>query len=184
MVVTIKILDLGCGNNKIKNAIGVDINKTSNADLIADLNFPLPFRNNSTDMVFAREVLEHLQFPKEFLQECYRILKSNGELMMTTPNRNSWVNKIFKTYFHIGKNYQYLKHKKLFSSDELENLLLEIGFCNLDVKFNPFDSAKHPETNLFRSIIHYIVPNQLKEDIVIRCRKSSSIRQRNRRDRI
>ena len=41
-----KILELGCGTTKIPNAISVDINPFSKADVIHDLNkFPYPFKN-------------------------------------------------------------------------------------------------------------------------------------------
>lgn len=47
----IKILNLSCGKRKIKNAIGVDCIKDSDADIICDLSmFFYPFKNNAFDI--------------------------------------------------------------------------------------------------------------------------------------
>ena len=44
--IKMKILDLGCGKRKQKDAIGVDMSEDSDADVIHDLNkFPYPFEN-------------------------------------------------------------------------------------------------------------------------------------------
>ncbi len=64
--------------------IGVDL---ENADITHDLNiFPYPFKENYADTIVAGEIIEHLLHPFKFLEECYRILKPNGILIITTPN--------------------------------------------------------------------------------------------------
>ena len=45
-----KILDLGCGENKIPNSIGLDNLKLPNVDVVHDLiDLPYPFDNESID---------------------------------------------------------------------------------------------------------------------------------------
>ena len=79
-------LDLGCGKNKKRGYIGVDLVKTQGVDIIVDLNrTPYPFKDESVDEIFMRHVLEHLDNPKETLCECYRILKREGYLIITVP---------------------------------------------------------------------------------------------------
>ena len=43
--------------------------------------------NNSIDFVVTFQVLEHIKNDKKFIQEIYRVLKSGGKLILTTPNR-------------------------------------------------------------------------------------------------
>ncbi len=37
------------------------------------------------DIVVSSEVLEHLDHPKEYLQEIYRVMKEGGYLSLSTP---------------------------------------------------------------------------------------------------
>ena len=63
---------------------GIDLH---NSDILHNLNvFPYPFEENHADTIVAGEVIEHLLHPFKFLEECYRILKPDGVLIITTPN--------------------------------------------------------------------------------------------------
>ena len=56
-----KSLDLGCGLGKPKGAIGLDIWRGSDADVLADLSGPhLPFRDNVFNRVKLTHVIEHI----------------------------------------------------------------------------------------------------------------------------
>lgn len=46
----------------------------------------LPFQDNTFDIVVSFETLEHIPEYKNFLQECKRVLKPNGHLIISTPN--------------------------------------------------------------------------------------------------
>jgi len=48
------------------------------ADILADLNRPLPIESESADTVVSLSVMEHLCEPQQFLNEAYRILKGGG----------------------------------------------------------------------------------------------------------
>lgn len=47
-----------------------------------------PFVSERFDAMFAGEIIEHVSEPVEVLQEWKRVLKPNGILILTTPNRN------------------------------------------------------------------------------------------------
>jgi SAM-dependent methyltransferase len=47
----------------------------------------LPFETNSLDRVLLIHSLEYAELPKANLQEIWRVLKSNGRLLIVTPNR-------------------------------------------------------------------------------------------------
>lgn len=46
----------------------------------------LPFANNSIDVITAAAIIEHMDFPMPFLQECFRVLKPNGAIFITCPS--------------------------------------------------------------------------------------------------
>ena len=47
---------------------------------------PFPLKNDEFDAVLCFETLEHMPNPEEFVREVSRVLKSNGRLILTTPN--------------------------------------------------------------------------------------------------
>jgi len=65
---------------------------------VHDANHPLPLTDNSMDVIVAGEVIEHLFEDKEFLNECHRVLKQGGTLILTTPNLTSLKNRIFMLF--------------------------------------------------------------------------------------
>lgn len=48
--------------------------------------YELPFEDNSVDYVVGGEIIEHLEEPDKFIQECKRILKKGGYLAVSTPH--------------------------------------------------------------------------------------------------
>ena len=98
------ILDVGCGNGwvakeflpKGKQVYSLDISVTNPAIAkklyqdekhfgIAADSFYLPFNDNSFDCVIASEIIEHIVEPKDFIKELFRVVKSGGSLIITTP---------------------------------------------------------------------------------------------------
>jgi 2-polyprenyl-3-methyl-5-hydroxy-6-metoxy-1,4-benzoquinol methylase len=58
-----------------------------------DLNMGIPHESETYSCVYALSLLEHLLNPCRFLQDCYRVLKPGGQLVLLTPN--------ISTYFTI-----------------------------------------------------------------------------------
>ena len=46
----------------------------------------IPFNDKSYDIVYAIEVIEHLENPVDFIKEVYRVLRPDGRFIITTPN--------------------------------------------------------------------------------------------------
>ncbi|MCX7927088.1 MAG: class I SAM-dependent methyltransferase, partial [Candidatus Omnitrophica bacterium] len=81
------ILDLGCGNKKTYNAIGIDRFKYPGVDIVADLNFyPWPIKSNSFDKIICRHILEHLDNVVKVMEEIYRISKPNAVIIIEVPH--------------------------------------------------------------------------------------------------
>jgi SAM-dependent methyltransferase len=96
-------LMIGCGNQRkrrvtieglgdFENLVTLDIDPSTGADLIHDLNIlPWPFADNEFDEIHAYEVLEHLGKQGDFasffahFSEIWRILKPDGMLFASVP---------------------------------------------------------------------------------------------------
>lgn len=99
-----RVLDIGCWNGDFLRLLPEAWRKTG-LDLSHHPNLPgevrfvesaatgtLPFREAAFDLVFAGEIIEHLLHTSNFLQECQRVLRPGGLLMLTTPNLGCWLN--------------------------------------------------------------------------------------------
>ena len=59
-----------------------------------NLNDPLPFGEESYDLVIVEEGLEHLDYQYRFAAECNRVLKTGGSLLLSTPNIQNFASRI------------------------------------------------------------------------------------------
>jgi len=60
-------------------------------------------QNGSYDAVTSFEVIEHIQEPKKVLKEICRVLKSGGDLFISTPNPRHFSNVV--KHFLLGRPY-------------------------------------------------------------------------------
>jgi SAM-dependent methyltransferase len=85
-----RVLDIGCGVNKIPGAIGMDINPRTAADVIHDLDdLPYPFKDDEFDLVIGRHVIEHVRDPLRVMAELHRITRAGGIVKLVVPH---WTN--------------------------------------------------------------------------------------------
>ncbi len=133
---------------------------------------PLPFSNNSFDLIFHLDVIEHVKKPYLFISEQYKILKKGGTLICGTPNlfRPANLIKLFigKLKFpnKIGHNVEigdYI-HIQEFYEQQLRLLFEEVGFKNIKIfhiyfGFFPLKITinKHPKNAIGKSLCHYLM---------------------------
>jgi predicted SAM-dependent methyltransferase len=81
-------INIGCGLDKKKGYINVDIRKDVNPDVICDIQYLEPFKDNSIDEIYASHVLEH--FPRQMVWQIVKVwiakLKPNGDLVLHVPD--------------------------------------------------------------------------------------------------
>jgi ubiquinone/menaquinone biosynthesis C-methylase UbiE len=177
-----KILDVGFSVGELhsklisrlgeKNVYGIDIEvKKETSHYKKASAEKIPFKNGFFDSLLAGELIEHLHHPEKFVKEANRVLKKNGIIIITTPNRDSLINRIFK-------NYHAPLHFSLFNYLELKELLEKNGFkieyfyCQPYTEENSYGS-KNKWTFIFRKIIHEFLPKELQEEMIIKAIKVS-----------
>jgi len=139
-----KCLDAGCGDgfvtselNKITPTIGLDFSDV--AIKKAKKNYPqirfikgsvtnLPFNKNQFDCIFASELIEHIQDSEAMFYEFNRVLRKNGNLIITTPELTKLKN-IFIALFYWDKYYHPVNpHIRFYSKKSITEILKRFGF--------------------------------------------------------
>jgi SAM-dependent methyltransferase len=102
-----KVLDLGAGEGAFSQRLLDAGLQVSAAELepgrfrlnvpCQNINLNLDFFDKWSekfDLVVAIEILEHLHDPRHFIKNCLQTLNSNGVLLVTSPNAESWLSRI------------------------------------------------------------------------------------------
>jgi SAM-dependent methyltransferase len=82
-----KTLDIGSNDGPhavhFPNRVAMDVFPGSRVNVVGDAHH-LPFSANCFDVVLLAEVLEHLVAPQQALDECRRVLRPGGRLVLST----------------------------------------------------------------------------------------------------
>ena len=144
-----RALDLGCGTGDFTAAlaragaaaVGVDVAEGALARARArhlGLDFrlvpiegPLPFDDNTFDLVWASEVFELVADTAQWLSEVRRVLAPAGRLLVTTPSHGRLrvaVSGVARFSEPLGD------HLHLYTKGSLQTLLGEFGFAQIHVQ--------------------------------------------------
>lgn len=146
-----KVLDVGCGlaygtalmAESAASITGLDYDKETieenrkqyssikNLDFSQAIIPPLPMPDNSYDVITSFQFIEHIAPRKEFLKECFRVLKPGGSLLVTTPNAKK---SLARNPFHVHE-YTFDEMKREVSS---MNDLFELKGLNGNEKVNTY----------------------------------------------
>lgn len=110
-------IDLRADSVKSLAAFGYDVRQLELSDMETD----------SFDVVAMADVLEHMAFPRQSLQDAHRVLSAGGALFVSMPNMDSFV---WKALDVVGQNpyWSELEHYHNFTRERLYRLLGESGF--------------------------------------------------------
>ncbi len=156
------VLDIGCGPGYgskyllqvgCAQIIGVDLSFEAVQYAVASYNGPrfivadgqnLPFLTSTFSSVVCLETIEHVHAPEAFLRELYRVLKSGGKLILSTPNYRGGT---FLSHFHMQE----------FRQEELQALLSKVFKSEIEW-FGQFDVDERGWTlTILSSIIDSVV---------------------------
>lgn len=140
------VLDVACGNGTLLNALakkekvkayGIDISENMiasarerypNLNFIVGSCYPLHFADESIDIITVCCAFHHFSYPKEFIDECKRILKRNGQVYIADPNYSSIVRFLAN---HLIFPLSRSGDVKVYSREELEKFFSKSGFKNI-----------------------------------------------------
>jgi len=144
-----RILDAGCGNGFIAGHLmelgydiigidvsqdGIDIARKAYPDCcfeVFSVYDDLTEITEKVDVVISSEVIEHLYYPKRFVNNIYTILLPGGSFILTTPYhgylKNFALSIINQWDKHFTVNWDG-GHIKFFSEKTLKSLLVNNGF--------------------------------------------------------
>lgn len=124
----LKILDYGCGVmpykeiflNLTQEYIGADLNDNEYADIHFTNNGNINIDDNYFDVIISTQVLEHVKYPEKYIDECLRLLKKDGYLILSTHGHF--------IYHPVPNDYW------RWTSEGLKLLLEQRGFTIIEIK--------------------------------------------------
>lgn len=149
-----KILDLGAGHGAFTKRLHDMGYEVAACDLFpeifqfeeieckkVDITQKFPYPDNSFDIVIAVEVSEHIIDHEVFFRELSRILKPEGQLLLSTPNILSIKSRfrfLFTGFFYSFiplemANYNGLQHVASLTLDQYNYVSVKNGFKQADV---------------------------------------------------
>ncbi len=143
------VLDLGCGTGEFTaiaaesgaRPVGIEIARAAVARAreehpgldfrLAPLEGPLPLPDNSFELVWASEVIEHVADTARWLSEVRRVLAPSGRLLLTTPSHG----RLRVAMRGVERFSEPLgDHLHLYTNGSLRSLLRGFGFTEVDVR--------------------------------------------------
>ena len=90
--------------------------------LQVDANRKLPFADESFDLIWCSEVIEHLEDPAFALSELRRVTKPGGTLVLTTPNSYAWLFRFIALFGLTPQRIQRKDHIQFFDLADIRRL--------------------------------------------------------------
>jgi ubiquinone/menaquinone biosynthesis C-methylase UbiE len=109
--------------------------------LVADAH-KLPFKNNTFDLVYCSETIEHVVDPGLMLHEISRVMKKDGEALVEMDSGSPLFRIVWYFWTKFGKGIVWKDaHLHPFTSKELEAVINSNGFAIKEKMFSHFGMA-------------------------------------------
>jgi len=95
----------------------------------------LPFRDCSFDVIIFSQVLEHVQNDDFALNECHRLLKENGLIVLAVPN---CYNDMYKLFHPLERIFDESGHIHEYCEETVKNKLSKAGFIIQKQRYHCF----------------------------------------------
>jgi SAM-dependent methyltransferase len=82
----------------------------------------MPYEDGSLDFIISSNMIHHLAHPYQFLDECYRVLKPGGKLLIQEIHGSFFLRLILKLMKHEGYNFNVDPFDKSCVCNDPENL--------------------------------------------------------------
>jgi ubiquinone/menaquinone biosynthesis C-methylase UbiE len=83
------------------------------------------YPDNQFDAITMSHLIEHVHDPVQLLNECYRILRPGGRVVIVTPNSDSWGHRKFASSW---RGLEPPRHLHIFNHQSLTILSQNVGF--------------------------------------------------------
>lgn len=182
----LEIIDIGCGTGHNSRAMaarghrvrGIDISEHAIARYresgfdgrTMDIERGLEFADESFDLAFCSEVIEHLVRPERFAAEVRRVLRPGGRLVLSTPNSAFWLYRVLAVFGWVVSDVQHPMHLRFFTRASLRRLLEGAGFrVDTALGRNMYLILPDPRLEALRSLYRAV---GLREEIRFTTKKS------------
>lgn len=145
----LKILDVGCGTgvnatyfrDMGHEVFGIDISDVAISKFmqngfdgcVCNVADGIPKDDGLFDIVYASDVIEHIDNVDGFLSELYRVLKKNGKLVLSTPNSAFWPYRLTALMGKTLTEVQHPGHVRFFSKKSLCKKIKDNGFKEIEM---------------------------------------------------
>lgn len=140
-----RLLDVGCGSGTAMirmrdlgwevegvdfDAKAVELARTRGLNVrlgsLEDQGYP----EGAFDAIVMSHVLEHVPDPRALLQECWRVLRSGGNLVCVTPNSSSFCHRRYgSSWFHLDPP----RHLHIFAPSSMRLLVRQLGWPEAEI---------------------------------------------------
>ncbi len=98
---TITRLDVGCGNHRMDQAIGIDLFPLKGVDIVHDVNqAPWPLEADRFEFIRCQHAIEHFREVHNVAREMYRVAKDGATVKFITPHYSSYASWGDPTHVH------------------------------------------------------------------------------------
>ena len=143
------VVDVGCGAGSFldlvkgfcRATIGIEPTATLRAAVEAKGHRAFPYCadvpetwTGSADVAVAFSLIEHVEDPLGLLRDIRRLLKPQGRLLISTPNRRDWLLELLPEDY--ASFYYRIVHRWYFDAESVERLMRRAGFTDIAVSYH------------------------------------------------